>query len=189
MNSVKIIVINEEGRPVNPHDKYTFGSGALSQAWAHFEKDVEKNPAPGIKDGTHMARLQWQYLHPVRKDWNTISDSSGDWERTHKIWQAWVLSPDGEKLPEIDFDSNTLNPDNYDNDGHPLKIHRKDTQKAQSVEKPKLNKKDIAVIINLLHFASDGWYTEETFDADLFKSHTAQEKYVINLIKKINGSI
>jgi len=63
------------------------------------------------------------------------------------------------------------------------------TDYASQFNQPLLNKKDLAVILNLLHFASDGWYVKETYDSDLFKSHTEQEKYVINLIKKINGSI
>lgn len=49
----------------------------------------------------------------------------------------------------------------------------------------KLSVKDIAIISDLLELASNGWYTDEVYNKDNFKSPKQQEKHVIKLLKKI----
>lgn len=96
MNSVKIIVKNGEGREVNPFQMSNANPMAgmnTFESYHQFEDNVQPHPAPGIKDGTHMARLQWQ--EKFAGMWHTLNSIEerspvGTWR------QAWVLSPDGE---------------------------------------------------------------------------------------------
>lgn len=67
MKPTVITVTNYMGRPANPHDQYLYGSGALSQAWAQFEKEVQHHPCPSIANTepgkTILAELinQWMF--------------------------------------------------------------------------------------------------------------------------------
>lgn len=92
MNSVEIIVRDGDGKEVNP-----FGNN--TPHWLNFESAVKSYRAPGIKDGTHMARLQWQYKPYDDKSF-FINCSDDLWETTvpkaFQTRQIWVLSPDGE---------------------------------------------------------------------------------------------
>lgn len=84
MNSVKIIVINEQGR----------ASGLPTE-------ETKPYAAPGIKDGTHMARLQWQFYRMHGGFW--VSTDKEVCEQYGDTRQIWVLYPDGEgekKLPD-----------------------------------------------------------------------------------------
>lgn len=101
MNSVKIQVKDGEGREVNP---YQIG---FDTKYREFEQTAKSYPAPGIKDGTHMARLQWQWKHrKVGKttsnehDWITLKpEAHEDFRKqfpNQEYREIWVLSPDGE---------------------------------------------------------------------------------------------
>lgn len=89
MNSVKIIVKGGTGRIENPYFKLIDG-----EMWRLFEHDVISYPAPGIKDGTHMAGLQWQAYAIGRNDWYDLSQiESKRLKKYEKTREVWVLSP------------------------------------------------------------------------------------------------
>lgn len=103
MKTTKIIVKDGEGRPVNP-----FSHKFSTPEHKEFEANVKSNIAPNIPDGTHMARLQWQY-EPQDEDyfeWRNCDESKfnmiNKWNKedyrhdTIRTRQIWVLSPDGE---------------------------------------------------------------------------------------------
>jgi len=50
----------------------------------------------------------------------------------------------------------------------------------------KLSDKYLAIIIDLLNIASDGWYSDEVYNAKYFKNDKQQEAHVIKLIKKLD---
>lgn len=94
MKTCKVICKDGEGREVNPHLQYVFGSGALSQAWAQFEKNNKPYPAPNIPNGSHLCVLQWQQRSKRTGNWNncdwlTLDDADHmaiDYVQTRQIW-------------------------------------------------------------------------------------------------------
>lgn len=92
MNSVEIIVKDGEGREVNP---YQMG---FDTKYREFEQSAKPHPAPGIKDCTRMARLQWQYNKPNQISWFNCEEDERDFysEFGCNFRQVWVLSPAGE---------------------------------------------------------------------------------------------
>jgi hypothetical protein len=48
-----------------------------------------------------------------------------------------------------------------------------------------LARRSIVVIERLLEFASNGWFTNEVFDNDLFKTPEQEEEHIKKILKKI----
>jgi hypothetical protein len=98
---MKISVIKEQGREVNPFSKYP--KNPVHRQWAQFEQSVITYPAPGMPDCDEVeAELQWQEKHPMAKGWVNVNQPDNKFSSiVYKTRQVWRLSTPSKKEAEV----------------------------------------------------------------------------------------
>lgn len=143
MTQTLITSKNGKARPKNPHSynsevEYAISIGQYN-AYSVFESTVQWHDT-NLEDGEYEAYLQWQCMY----SWNTGQwmDVSDEWyedmkdataNKYQRIWRI-VPQPQEKQLIDIEWDTNTLNPDNYDEVGTPINPYKVQKEEDKTVE-------------------------------------------------------
>lgn len=154
------------GTPVNEYEKIVptfvndiFIEDIINPYWDIFNESHPRLPltTPQEPNSVVIGELVWQYHNSQRGGWLTVErEPSAIGKSRNNCRQAYQVidtpKVDGNsELPDIDFnDSNLLNPDNYDDEGNPIKGYYGNSGGEEAV--------DIAALsFNETHPEMDSW--------------------------------
>lgn len=92
---IKVDETGTFGREVNPNLKPTYNEKypdvLNNPEWHKFEAGVKSYPltSPQVPLSVVDGELEWQYMHPFRKDWNNCNHQ--DYSRTHSTRQVFSV--------------------------------------------------------------------------------------------------